>query len=482
MNETAIKRLHAKAAEADAPTTDAPHMTELGNAQRFAAMHGPRLRYVLSRAMWLAWDGRRWQRDEIGTPDIAAKAVVADLYKQAAALSAQAASGDQRAGERAETMIKWAKASSKAAAIGAMIKLAQSEDPITTTADSFDRDHLLFNVQNGTIDLRTGKLRPHRQTDLITMLAPVTYDPLSPCPLWDSVLARVLPDPDVRAWLQRFIGYALTGDVREQVLGFFYGSGANGKSVVIDVLMAIFGDYALRAAPDLVLSRHGEAHPTEQADLEAKRLAACSEIEQGRAWAESTIKRITGDTTITARKMRQNFYTFPATHKLIIAANTKPAVRGTDHAIWRRMCLLPFEVTIPVEQRDKQLVPKLITEAPGILAWAVRGCLEWQRTGLGVAKAITMATDNYQADQDAIGQWIADECTLVASAFTPGAALYDSYKTWCRSTGRDPETWPTVRDQLLQRDGLTDERTSRARGIRGIGLRATREAHLEAVR
>lgn len=463
----------------------APHaieheLTELGNGQRFAAMHGDVLRYCPARREWFAWDGSRWRRDQLGAPETAAKAVISDLFRQSAMCAVSAASGDMRAAELAEALAKFARSSSKASAIAAMIKLAQSEAPIVTAPDAFDRDPFLFNVDNGTIDLRTGELRPHRQSDMITMKASAAYHPTALCPLWDAVLARALPDESVRIWLQRYIGYALTGDVGEQVLAFPYGSGANGKSVAIDPLLTIFGDYGLRAAPDLVLARQGESHPTDQADLEGKRLVVCSEIEQGRAWAESTIKRITGDTTITARRMRQDFQTFKATHKLIVAANTKPKVRGTDHAIWRRMRLIPFTVTIPPAERDKALVFKLLAERDGILAWAVRGCLAWQREGLGEASAITVATDGYQADQDAIGQWIADECVLIEQAFTSGARLFESYKTWCRARGCEPEDWAAVRDDLIGRDGLSNERTNAARGIRGIGLRNIE--HLEGGR
>ncbi len=437
-------------------------------------MHGHGLRYVAAWGRWMIWDGRRWRHDETGVAVATAKHVVAELYDDAAKHAAAAATGVHGAEERADEVLAHARRSSKAAAIRGMLRLAESEAPIARTRDAFDRDPYALNVANGTIDLRSGRLRSHRPDDMITMLASVTYDDVAPCPRWESFLAQVLPDLDVRAWLQRFVGYCLTGDVREQVLAFAFGAGANGKSVLLDVLLGVLGDYGLRAAPDLVLAKHGEAHPTEVADLEGRRLVVCSEIEQGRAWAESTIKRITGDTTITARRMREDFYSFPATHKLVIAANTRPTVRGTDYAIWRRMRLVPFEVTIPEADRDRELVAKLMTEAPGILAWAVRGCLEWQRLGLGDPAAIAAATAGYRAEQDVLGHWIADECVLADSAWTATAALYSSYSAWCRSTGREPWSRETMRARLLERDGLTDRRTMHGRGLAGIGLRSAR--------
>jgi putative DNA primase/helicase len=455
-------------------------LTELGNSERFASAHGERYRYVKPWGKWLVWDGRRWRRDEIGSEIAAAKDVVRALYEEASLAAKLAANGDEQAGARAKALAQWANTSARANAIAAMLKLAQSEDPIAATPEMFDRDRFTLNVSNGRLDLRSGTLHPHRPDDMLTMLAPVDYDPTAACPLWDAFLARVLPDPEVRVWLQRFAGYCLTGDVGEQLLAFLLGMGANGKSVFLDVLLAIVGDYGLRAAPDLVLAKHGEAHPTELADLEGKRVVVCSEIEQGRAWAEGTIKRITGDTTLTARRMRQDFYTFEATHTMIIAANTKPTVRGTDHAIWRRMRLVPFDVTIPPAERDKGLVARLLEESPGILAWAVRGCLDWQRNGLGEAKAIDAATEVYRADQDTLGHWIEESCVLLSDAFTPMGTLYESYSAWCAATGREAWTRETVRARLLERSGLDDRRTKVARGIQGIGLRSNR--HLEVVR
>jgi putative DNA primase/helicase len=445
--------------------------TELGNARRLADTNGHRLRYVQAWRRWLAWDGRRWSRDERGAEMVAAKAVVDSLYTDVAALANRAAAGDVHAGALVVDMGKFAKASSSAKACNAMLALARSEQPIAAAASEFDRDPFALNLLNGTLDLRTGQLRPHRQTDLITRLAPVTYDPDATCPGWDRFLVRVLPDEEVRRFVQRFIGYCLTGDVSEQVLAFVYGLGANGKSVLLDVMLGLLGDYGCRAAPELVLAKQGEAHPTEVAHLEGRRFVVASEIEQGRAWAESLIKRITGDTTITARHMKQDFYTFEATHKLVIAANTRPTVRGTDDGIWRRMRLVPFDVTIPLAERDRGLVARLVaTEGPSILTWAVTGCLAWQRDGLGAPAAVEQATADYREEQDVLGLWISEECVLLPGVFAPAAALYDSYAAWCRRHGREPWTSETVRARLAERPGITAKRTKLARGFEGIGL------------
>lgn len=450
---------------------DSTHLTEKGNGERLARRFGHELRHVVERRRWLAWDGRRWHRDA-NAAMVRAKLVVEQLYREAADLAERAASDPNRYSDLAKAMLKWAAASSTARAMKAMLTLAQSEVPIAVVPDAFDRDPFAFNVLNGTINLRTGKLRPHRHEDMITMLAPTAYDPNARAPQWEHFLKRVLPDVEIRAFMQRYIGYALTGDVSEQVLAFTHGTGANGKSVLIDVMLEIVGDYGLRAATDLVLAKRGESHPTELADLEGKRLVAASEIDRGRAWSEATLKRLTGDTTITARRMKVDFYTFPATFKLVIAANTRPKVTGTDHGIWRRMQLVPFGVTIPEAERDRQLVPKLLAEREGILAWAVAGCLAWQRDGLAAPAGVTEATAGYSAEQDELGHWIAEECLVIPEAWASTAELHESYRKWCEQTGRHPWVRDTFRERLIERDGIAEHRKTDGRGMRGIAPRS----------
>lgn len=464
-----------------APRQTSPRLTELGNAERFAALHGDAFRYVHAHRQWLTWDGKRWRPSDCGEQMIAAKGVVGELYAEAASLTQRAggalnsdgstSEASAKLGGRASAVLDHARRSSKAGAIEAMLKLAQSEDPIAARPGDFDRDPYVFNVANGTLDLRTLVLGPHRQEDMITKIAPVAYDPAAAAPRWETFIERVLPDPELRAWVQRFLGYALTGNVSEQAIAFCYGSGANGKSVLLDTVASIMGSYAITAAPDLLLARQGEAHPTQEADLDGARLVLCSEIDEGRAWNESLIKRITGDRTIRARRMGKDFYEFRATHKLIVAANTRPRVRGADNGIWRRMNLIPFGVTIPPEERIKDLDQALIAEeAAGILAWLVRGFTAWQSSGLGTSTAIVEATSEYRASQDTVGLWIAEECVLVPSAFVPMGRLYGSYTAWCSETGHTPFSRDALRARLLERPGITARRTKTDRGLDGIGL------------
>ena len=451
-------------------------LTDLGNARRFADANTSRLRYVKSRGQWLVWDGRRWKPDQLSSESKAAKSVVAGLYAEVASVAlAQAEAvnaGSAPSNDYLDGLKKWAADSAKAPRVAAMIKLAESEPEIAAESSIWDSDPWLLNVANGTIDLRTGSLRPHRQDDMITKISPAEFDENARAPEWQRFLSEVVPDLEVQSWLQRFLGYCLTGSVREQKFSFWVGKGGNGKNVMADAVIAAMGEYAMIGAPDLLLEKKNEAHPTELADIEGRRLVLCSEIEPGRSWAEARIKQITGDKTIKARRMKQDFYEFDATSKLVVLANTKPRVRGTDDGIWRRMCLVPWTVQIAEEKKDRQLLSRLVgNELPGILAWLVRGCLEWQRSGLRSANAIDKATADYRANQDTLGLWIRERCLESPHAWAATAALYEDYIEWCKVEQiSHPWARRTFRERLLERTGISEHDKTVARGLSGIQL------------
>ncbi len=452
--------------------------TDLGNARRFADMHRERMRYVHAWNQWIIWDSKRWRRDVTGAEVQAAKAVTAAVYADAARVMASAAMAINAGGSvgptNAEALVKHASDSAKRARLDAMVALARSESEIAIGHSVFDKDPWMLNVQNGTVDLRSGEIAPHKQDDMHTKIAAVDYDPNATAPKWEAFLRRVLPDPEVRDWVQRFAGYSLTGDVGEQCLAFCFGDGANGKSVFLDVVLHILGDYALRAAPDLVLAKVGEAHPTEMADLEGRRFVVCSEIDQGRQWNEGLIKRITGDATITARRMREDFFTFQATHKLFIAANTKPRVRGTDNGIWRRMKLIPWPVKIPKDEQDRGLAHVLTQhEGAGILAWLVRGCLAWQNRGLEEPAAIKKATAEYRSAEDVIGRWVEERCDTSAQRWQATSTLYADYAKWCEEEG-EGKPWKRLHwKRALEERGFAEGRPGdgHVRALTGIQLR-----------
>lgn len=450
--------------------------TDAGNARRFADMHSSTMRFVKAWNQWVTWDGRRWQRDTSGAADRAGKEVRAAIYADASRMMASAAAAINAGGTvgptTADVLVKWAEKSSSHARLDAMLNEARSEVEIAAKATDFDRDPWLLNVANGTIDLRDGEIRKHRQADMITLLSDVEYDPCAQAPEFEIFLAHVLPDQEVREWAQRYLGYALTGLVTEQKFAFWVGKGGNGKNVCADVVISTLGEYAMVGAPDLLLEKHGEAHPTELADIEGKRLVVCSEIEPGRSWAEARIKQITGDKTIKARRMKQDFYEFAASGKLVVLANTKPKVRSRDNGLWRRMCLQPWPVNIPQAEQDKQLLTRLIAnERPGVLAWLVRGCLAWQRMGLAEPRAITLATSEYRKQEDVIGMWIADCCKADPSAWQETSRLYESYKTWCKEAGNDkPWSLKAWIGELVDRPGIARRSNGYARGLEGIRL------------
>jgi putative DNA primase/helicase len=340
--------------------------TDVGNAARLVATHGADIRYV-ARWGWHVWDGKRWARDDLGRVYELAKEVARSVYCEAAR--------EDDATER-KSLAAWARQSENAARIRAMVELARTDPAVAVLPEAMDADPWLLTAANGTVDLRTGDLAPHRRPDLITKLAPAAYEPDARAPVWDAFLERTVPDEEVRTYLRRLAGCALPGVVVEHVLGFCYGTGANGKTTFLRALLHVFGDYARQADAALLLeSRHAE-HPTAVARLVGARLVACVEAGAGRRLAEVMVKTLTGGDRVAARFMHQDYFEFDPTWTVLLAANHKPVVKGTDHAIWRRIHLIPFTVTISPEEQDRDLAAKLEAEAPGILAWAVRGCLE----------------------------------------------------------------------------------------------------------
>jgi putative DNA primase/helicase len=333
-----------------------------------------------------------------------------------------------------------------------------------------------------TIELRTGIDRAPRREDYCTKSTAVSpAPPGTPCPLWMAFLERVTDHNGALIdFLQRFVGYCLTGYVHEHVLVFLYGTGANGKSTFINTVSGIFCDYSVNAPMEMFLTRKYDAHPTEIARLKGARLVVAHETQRGRAWDEARIKNLTGGDRLPARYMRGDFFDFTPTHKLLIAGNYKPSLSNVDEAIRRRFLLVPFTVQIPERERHTDLAEKLKAEWPAILRWMVDGCLEWQRHGLLVPNIVRKATDDYLTDQDALGQWADEWIEREPDAFTLTRALFASWKQWCVERNLSAGT-ETAFTQSLKGRGYEQHRKEFGRGFKDIVLKAADEPTLPGV-
>jgi putative DNA primase/helicase len=458
-----------------APTPNGHHPelrrthTDYGNAERFVDEHGARVRWCGPWGKWLVFDGKRWVADDTGEVERLMKATVRGIYAEAS----KAEDSQER-----KAIADHAKRSESAKRINDALRLARSEPGIPILPRELDADPWLLNVLNGTVDLRTRELRPHDRRDLITKLAPVEYDPNAKASTFEAFMVRMLPSEALRGFVQRVIGYAAAGVVSEEVLVILYGVGANGKSTLVNVVMEALGDYAMQAAPDLLLAKKG-SHPTELADLFGARFVASVETDEGRRLAEGLVKQLTGRDPIKARRMREDFWQFDPTHTVFLATNHRPEVKGTDHAIWRRLKLAPFEITIPEAEQDKGLPEKLREELPGILAWIVRGCSEWQRNGLGEPEEVKSATTSYRADMDVLAGFIEDRCVVDPDAWAAFADLYASYQEWCDESGEKAETKRRFGTRLKERGFEPGRGTGNTPIRRGIGLRDDRRSDPE---
>jgi putative DNA primase/helicase len=371
-----------------------------------------------------------------------------------------------------EELAGWSFKSEQSARTAAMIKHGATESGIPILHTEMDRDAWLLNCRSGTLDLRTGKLRAHRQSDLITHLVDIEYDPDAKCPTYDTALAKVFADnePLIRFW-DRLCGMALTGDVNEQILPILWGEGENGKSKLVEMLVDLLGpDLAMIAPPGLMVERRREAHPTERAVLFGKRLVVEVETDDGIRLNESLVKHLTGGDMITARHCNEDFWSFKPTHKLWLCTNNKPVIKGTDHAIWRRPKLVPFGVTFTDRDKIPDIGDRYRREYPGILARCVRGCLDWQKNGLGVPDVVKTATAQYREEQDTVGPFLAVCCVEGDSYQEKATVLYLAYCEFMRGFGRGPMTQHAFGRAMGRRGFKRTE--DRIISYLGIGLRS----------
>ena len=422
-----LERLGALADSVEQFTTaDPPRMTielcDVGNGQLVVANHGAEMRYIAKWKGWHVFEGGRWIRDDTFQVERFATDTILDLKIAAEAVE------DRDARKR---LLAHVKRSLSNNAITAMLQRARAEPRITISHEALDANPMLLNTLNCTIDLETGQARPHDRADLLTKRVPIEYDETATAPMWNRFLLRVMGgDPEMVDFLQRAVGYSLTGNTSEQALFFFHGPGANGKSVFLETLHIALGDYAAKTAFETFLEKRFEGGGYELADLVGTRFVAAAEVGEGRRLNEPMIKALTGSETISARRIFQEPFRYLPQFKLWLAGNHRPVIKGTDLAIWRRIKLVPFAVTIPEAERDRDLQDKLRTELSGILRWAVTGCLLWQKHGLQPPEKVNVATLEYRRESDVLGAFLNDCCELDERHSVRASALYTTYAQW----------------------------------------------------
>ena len=417
-------------------------------ALRFTEKHKNQLRYTHAWGRWHHFDGKRWCDNS-----------TLSVFDYARAICREAAAEAKSTAEAKETGSARKRAS--------IVSLAREDRRLAATAEQWDADPWSLNTPTGVIDLRTLETKIHRPSDYFTKITAVGRQ--GECPRWLQFLDEITGgNTQLAEFLQRVAGYALTGSTSEHALFFLYGTGANGKSVFLSTLAGILGDYHRVAPIEAFTASTGERHPTELAMLRGARLVTAVETEEGRRWAESRIKTLTGGDKVTARFMRQDFFEFVPQFKLIIAGNHKPSLRTVDEAIRRRFHLVPFTVTISPEDRDPDLAEKLKEEWPGILVWALDGCAAWQETGLAPPDAVTAATAAYLEAEDALGAWIDEKCEPLGEETL--SALYASWRAWAEASGEQLRTNKWL-SQALEARGFDHKKVMKGKVVVGIRIR-----------
>jgi putative DNA primase/helicase len=419
---------------AEAPRTD------LGNAEIFSTRNCHRLRHVRERRHWLEYREGRWRVDLTGEAERAAKEVARQRLRDAAEI---------RDPDRQKRDVRWAMTSQSGQRLREMLSVASTESATVLAADQLDTDPLLLSCANGTLDLRSGTLRDPDPDDLITLGTDIPYLPDATCPRFERHLKEVFDgDAELVDYMRRLTGYTLTGDVREQIVAVLHGTGCNGKDTLVKPIQRIVGDHAQTCAIESFMVVHNRGVRNDLAALHRARLVVASESAEGRRLDEATVKMVSGGNSITARFLYGEFFEFAPRFKVWLITNHRPRVEGDDDAIWRRLRLIPFNVSF-LGREDRELDRKLEAELPGILSWAVRGCLEWQADGLGLPAAVEQATSEYRADEDVFGAFVGERCTLDGQVAP--ADLRTAYDQFCRALGEKPLSASVIGKRLAKR-------------------------------
>lgn len=441
------------------------NLTDAGNAKRFIDLFAGRVKYCHAWGKWLIWDGARWCMEEKGG------AGIYDLALQmAGAIAEEAAGTDDK--ETRESLSSWSLKCEQRAKIDNCLHLVRASLRIAVEPAELDSNPWLLNCQNGTVDLKTGDLKPHDPGDLITRVAGTDYDPDAKFDTWEKFLARIMPATDLQLFVYKAIGYSLSASTKEQVFFFLYGNGSNGKTTFVETIQHILGGYARTMQSDsLMVSnsvRGGGASP-DIARLKGARYVVAAETEEGRRLDEGLVKQLTGGDRIVARYLYQEEFEFSPELKLWMHGNHKPTIKGADNGIWRRVRLIPFTVQIPEEERDADLAKKLLAEAPGILRWMIMGCLSWQEEGLKAPNCVIASSEDYRSEMDVLGRFLSDKCQSDTHLSITSSRLYDAFKLWQISEGI--YQWSQTKFSMaLEERGYEKDRNMHGKFFKGVDL------------
>lgn len=446
-------------------------MSDMGNAERLVEKEGSNIHWNATKKTWEFWDGRRWDTDTKGHIIKCMKRTVRSIYLEAA---------DIEDYNVRMALVDFARRSESHNKIIAAIKLSQSE--LALTHDELDRNPWYLNCLNGTINLKNGELQPHRRQDLITKLAPVNYEGIEVThPLWDKFLNRIIPDQALRDFIQRAVGYSVTGLGTEEKLFFAWGEPLTGKTTFLNAISSALGDYAATADFNSFIDGDKSGGPRNDiARLAGKRFVQSIEVGEGKKLAEGLVKTITGGDVVTARFLYTESFEFLPTFKLWLAANSRPRVREDDAAMWRRILQIPFDQRIPENERDPHIKEALRDPAiagAAIMAWMVKGCLMWQKEGLKVPEVVKRTTEEYRMEMDPIKDFIDECCMINPLAKVKVSDLRKAYENWCLEYGEKyPVNAPRFKRSLEGR-GLIQFRTGQHRMWQGIGLVDNKRAY-----
>jgi putative DNA primase/helicase len=426
---------HRKIIEKQISTnSELPPLSQIGNAQRFKMIFKDQLKFNHTTKEWLIWDGIRWRADTKDNIRLLGKSISDTIERDEPIYVA--------AGYGPKAVRAWHKSSQTLRNIDDSLKLAACEPEFATSISDWDRDPYLLNFKNGTLDLREIKFYKNRPEDMITKLVPFEYDPKATSALWENALNMYFDgNQELIEFVQKACGLSLCGAHLEEIIIFLYGTGANGKSIFVNTLQTVFGDYAgLLPIEALITQRFDDIKKSEIASLVGSRLVVTTEIPVGKHLNEATVKALTGGDAVRVRNLYQNFFTFQPSFTLWIFGNHKPDIRGADNGIWRRMALIPFEKTIPQEKRLPQsvILEKLKLEAPGIITWIVDGWRKYSTEGLKRPEAVVAATESYKEDQDPLSGFFLDRIVISSDAKEKGQDLYQAYLKWCEDQKESP--------------------------------------------